>query len=158
VLGPFDAWLLLRGLRTLDVRVARHNENALALAGALLDHEAVVAVHYPGLASDPHHALAATQMSGFGGLLSFEVAGGAAAADRVLDHLTLATRAASLGSVHTLATRPAAMWGDDRNYDPDLATDVPPGLVRMAVGIEATSDLVRDLVDALDAARDATAT
>ena len=117
VLGPFDAWLLLRGLRTLDVRVARHNDNALALARALEAHEAVTAVHYPGLATHPRHELAAAQMRGFGGLLSFEVAGGAAAADRVLDGLTLSKRAASLGSVHTLGTRPAAMWGDARNYD-----------------------------------------
>ena len=156
VLGPFDAWLLLRGLRTLDVRVARHNENALALATVLEAHEAVAAVHYPGLASHPQHELAASQMRGFGGLLSFEVRGGAEAADRVLDHLSLSTRAASLGSVHTLGTRPAAMWGDARNYDPTLADDVAPGLVRLAVGIEATVDLVEDLVGALDAADEPT--
>jgi methionine-gamma-lyase len=89
-------------------------------------------------------------MRGFGGLLSFEVAGGAAAADRVLDGLTLSTRAASLGSVHTLGTRPAAMWGDTRNYDASLAASVPPGLIRLAVGIESTRDLVDDLSAALD--------
>jgi methionine-gamma-lyase len=151
VLGPFDAWLLLRGLRTLDVRIARHNENALALAGALEAHAAVREVYYPGLASHPQHELAAAQMRGFGGLLSFEVAGGADAADRVLDRLTLCTRAASLGSVHSLATRPAAMWGDARNYDSALADDVAPGLIRLAVGIESTVDLVDDVTAALDA-------
>ncbi len=158
VLGPFDAWLLLRGLRTLDVRVARHNESALALARALEAHEAVGAVYYPGLASHPGHELAASQMRGFGGLLSFEVLGGAPAADRVLDGLTLAARAASLGSVHTLATRPAAMWGDERNYDALAADDVAPGLIRLAVGIESTVDLIDDLtaaLDALDLAHDA---
>jgi methionine-gamma-lyase len=150
VLGPFDAWLLLRGLRTLDVRVARHNDNALTLARALEAHEAVTAVHYPGLASHPRHELAAAQMRGFGGLLSFEVAGGAPAADRVLDGLTLSTRAASLGSVHTLGTRPAAMWSDARNYDAALADTVPPGLIRLAVGIESTGDLVDDVISSLD--------
>jgi methionine-gamma-lyase len=150
VLGPFDAWLLLRGLRTLDVRIARHNENATALAVALEAHQAVAAVHYPGLASHPQHALAASQMAGFGGLLSFEVAD-AGAADRVLDRMSLSTRAASLGSVHTLGTRPAAMWGDARNYDPSVAEGVAPGLIRLAVGIESTTDLVEDLTAALDA-------
>jgi methionine-gamma-lyase len=152
VLGPFDAWLLLRGLRTLDVRVARHNENATALADVLASHPSVVAVHYPSLDTHPQHDLAAAQMRGFGGLLSFEVAGGARAADRFLDALELSTRAASLGSVHTLGTRPAAMWGDERNYDPALRAAVPEGLVRLAVGIEATGDLLEDVRTALDAA------
>jgi methionine-gamma-lyase len=155
VLGPFDAWLLLRGLRTLDVRVARHNENALAIARVLEGHAAVARVYYPGLESHPQHALAASQMRGYGGLLSFEVHGGAEAADGVLDHLTLSTRAASLGSVHTLGTRPAAMWGDTRNYDPSLADEVAPGLIRLAVGIEATQDLCDDLTGALGATEDA---
>lgn len=150
VLGPFDAWLALRGVRTLDVRVARHNDNALALALALEAHQAVAAVHYPGLASHPQHELARTQMRGFGGLLSFELADGPTA-ERFLGALRLSTRAASLGSVHTLATRPAAMWGDPRNY-PEGLHGVTEGLVRMAVGIEATSDLVRDVVRGLDVA------
>ena len=154
VLGPFDAWLLLRGLRTLDVRIARHNDNATALAALLASHPLVDAVHYPGLATHPQHDLATSQMSGFGGLLSFEVHGGAAAADRVLDALTLSTRAASLGSVHTLGTRPAAMWGDTRNYDPAASGSVSPGLVRLAVGIESTGDLVADLERALEVCGD----
>jgi methionine-gamma-lyase len=154
VLGPFDAWLLLRGLRTLDVRVARHNENASALASLLSDHDVVDKVYYPGLKDHPGHELAASQMSGFGGLLSFEVRGGAAAADRLLDALTLSTRAASLGSVHTLGTRPAAMWGDTRNYDATAGDAVAPGLIRLAVGIESTKDLLEDLERALDACGD----
>jgi methionine-gamma-lyase len=150
VLGPFDAWLLLRGLRTLDVRMARHNENAMALATALSAHERVAAVHYPGLASHPRHELAASQMRGFSGLLSFEVRGGAEAADQVLGGLELAARAPSLGSVHTLGTRPAAMWSDERNYGPGTHEAVGPGLIRLAVGIEATRDLVDDVIGALD--------
>jgi methionine-gamma-lyase len=152
VLGPFDAWLALRGVRTLDVRVARHNENALAVALALDAHDAVRTVHYPGLASHPQHELARAQMSGFGGLLSIEF-DDAGAADRFLDALTLSSRAASLGSVHTLATRPASLWGDERNYDPVDHGGVTPGLVRLSVGIEATSDLVDDVVRALDRVR-----
>jgi methionine-gamma-lyase len=154
VLGPFDAWLLLRGLRTLDVRVARHNDNAMALATLLAGHDLVDAVYYPGLRDHPQHELAVSQMSGFGGLLSFEVRGGAAAADRLLDALTLSTRAASLGSVHTLGTRPAAMWGDTRNYDAAAGEAAAPGLVRLAIGIESTKDLVEDLERGLDLCRD----
>jgi methionine-gamma-lyase len=153
VLGPFDAWLVLRGLRTLDVRVARHNDNALAIAEVLEADEDVARVYYPGLGSHPQHALAAGQMSGFGGLLSFELPS-AAAADRFLDALTLSSRAASLGSVHTLGTRPAAMWGDARNYDPSQREEVPEGLIRLAVGIEATVDLLADVSSALEASRE----
>ncbi|HUD69265.1 MAG TPA: PLP-dependent aspartate aminotransferase family protein [Acidimicrobiales bacterium] len=157
VLGPFDAWLLLRGLRTLDVRMARHNDNATALAQLLSDHDLVGTVYYPGLKDHPQHELAASQMSGFGGLLSFEMRGGAPAADRLLDSLTLSTRAASLGSVFTLGTRPAVMWGDTRNYDASASEAVPPGLVRLSVGIEATRDLLDDLERGLDACRDGAA-
>jgi methionine-gamma-lyase len=155
VLGPFDAWLVLRGLRTLDVRVARHNENAQAIAQVLEAHHDVARVYYPGLVTHPQHDLATRQMSGFGGLLSFELPS-AAAADRFLDALTLSARAASLGSVHTLGTRPAAMWGDARNYDPAQRDDVAPGLIRLAVGIEATKDLVTDVSCALEASRGGT--
>lgn len=150
VLGPFDAWLLLRGLRTLDVRMARHNDNAMAIAGFLSSHPMVDRVYYPGLASHPDHALAATQMDGFGGLLSFEVHGGAAAADRVLDALALSVRAASLGSVHTLGTRPAAMWSGMHTDDGSRTGGVTEGLIRLAVGIEGGADLVADLRQALD--------
>jgi methionine-gamma-lyase len=151
VLGPFDAWLLLRGLRTLDVRVARHNENALALANFLYDHPRVFDVRYPGLAGHPQHQLARAQMSGFGGLLSFTPAGGADRADRLLDQLRLTTRAASLGSVHSIATRPAAMWSDQRQYQDQARDGADQALIRLSVGIEATEDLVADFAQALDA-------
>jgi methionine-gamma-lyase len=151
VLGPIDAWLLLRGIRTLDVRVARHDENALALAEALEQHPEILKVFYPGLKTHPQHELAKTQMKGFGGLLSFTVSGGAVRADRVLDSLRLTTRAPSLGSVHSIATRPAAMWSDQRQYQSQVEDGVDAGLIRLSVGIEAKEDLLADFEQALDA-------
>jgi methionine-gamma-lyase len=149
VLGPFDAWLLLRGLRTLDVRMVRHNENALAIARSLSAHPDVLDVHYPGLATHPQHELASRQMSGYGGLLSFTVAGGAPRADRFLDALRLTARAASLGSVHSIANRPAAMWSDQRQYKDAQEGGVTEGLIRLSVGIEAKEDLLIDIEHAL---------
>jgi methionine-gamma-lyase len=152
VLGPFDAWLLLRGLRTLDVRVTRHNENGVAVARYLNDRPDVARVYYPGLGSHSHHELAARQMKGFGGLLSFVVDGGAQRADRLLDALRLTTRAASLGSVHSLASRPAAMWsGRHPGPDEDVVDDA---LIRLSVGIEAKEDLIADLEQALERTRE----
>jgi methionine-gamma-lyase len=150
VLGPFDAWLLLRGIRTLDVRVARHNENALALATALAENPEIVKVHYPGLADHPQHDLARAQMSGFGGLLSFTPTGGGARAERLLDSLRLTTRAASLGSVHSIATRPSAMWSNQPAYDAQQTGEADDGLIRLSVGIESTEDLVEDFEAALE--------
>lgn len=150
VLGPFDAWLLLRGIRTLDVRVARHNENGLALARALEQNPEVLEVHYPGLSSHPQHELAREQMSGFGGLLSFTPSGGAQRAERLLDQLRLTTRAASLGSVHSIATRPSAMWSNSPAYDSQHDGDANnDALIRLSVGIESTDDLVSDFEAAL---------
>jgi methionine-gamma-lyase len=149
VLGPFDAWLLLRGIRTLDVRVARHNENAMALATTLADNSEVLQVHYPGLATHPQHDLARSQMSGYGGLLSFTPTGGAERAERLLDSLRLTTRAASLGSVHSIATRPSAMWSSQPAYDSEHTGEADPGLIRLSVGIESTEDLIEDFETAL---------
>ncbi|MCU1364016.1 MAG: Cys/Met metabolism pyridoxal-phosphate-dependent protein [Acidimicrobiaceae bacterium] len=149
VLGPFDAWLLLRGLRTLDVRMERHNENGLAVARYLDDHPEVESVYYPGLTSQPQHELAASQMSGFCGLISFVPSGGAGRVDSLLDALRLTTRAASLGSVHSLANRPAAMWSARRRDQ--VADDVDEALIRLSVGIEAKEDLIKDFDQALKA-------
>ena len=110
VLGPIDAWLLLRGVRTLPLRMLRHNANGQALAQALQDHPAVAGVHYPALANHPQHALAASQMSGFGGVLGLELAGGYAAANAFLGRLRYFCRSASLGGVESLAVHPASMW------------------------------------------------
>jgi methionine-gamma-lyase len=149
VLGPIDAWLLLRGIRTLDVRMSRHNENALAIATALEAHPEVVDVHYPGLPSHPQHDLALRQMKGFSGLVSFTVSGGAERADRFIDALRLTSRAASLGSVHSIANRPAAMWTDQRQYRDTADDGVSEGLIRLSVGIEAKEDLLSDFDQAL---------
>lgn len=148
-LGPFDAWLLLRGLRTLPLRVRQHNANGLALAHALQNHPAVAAVHYPGLVSHAQHAVAAAQMSGFGGVLSLELAGGYPAAEAFIAGLRYARRAASLGSVETLVVHPAAMWA--AMLAPNQLDDagVSPGLVRLAAGIEDTEDLVADALQSL---------
>jgi methionine-gamma-lyase len=151
VLGPFDAWLLLRGLRTLDVRMQRHNENAMALATMLSTRGDVDHVYYPGLSSHPQSELARQQMSGFSGLLSFSPSGGAARADRLLDALRLTTRAASLGSVHSIATRPSAMWSNQANYTAQRTHQNDDALIRLSVGIENTDDLLKDFEQALNA-------
>jgi methionine-gamma-lyase len=151
VLGPFDAWLLLRGLRTLPLRMARHNDNGQALAGALAGHPAVTRVHYPGLAAHPQNALAASQMSGFGGVLAVELAGGFEAADAFLGRLRYSRRSASLGGVESLAVHPASMWRGMLSEEQIAASGVPLGLVRLAAGTEDTADLVADALAAADA-------
>ncbi|MFF7470281.1 aminotransferase class I/II-fold pyridoxal phosphate-dependent enzyme [Streptomyces sp. NPDC008092] len=150
VLGPFDAWLLLRGMRTLPLRMPRHNANGQALAEALEAHPAVRRVHYPGLPSHPQHELATRQMSGFGGVLSVEFTGGFEAADAFLGRLRYARRSASLGGVESLAVHPASMWRGMLSDD-QISAAVPPGLVRLAAGTEDTADLVADVLGAADA-------
>jgi methionine-gamma-lyase len=151
VLGPIDAWLLLRGLRTLPLRVRQHNRNGLALAHAMRAHPAVAAVHYPGLPDHPAHGIAAAQMDGYGGVVSVELAGGYEAADRFIDGLRLARRAASLGSVETLVVHPATMWQAILRPDQLGDATMSPGLVRVSAGIEDTDDLVDDVTRSLDA-------
>jgi methionine-gamma-lyase len=151
VLGPFDAWLLLRGLRTLPLRVARHNDNGQALAEALERHPAVTRVHYPGLPTHPQHTLAARQMSGFGGVLALELDGGFPAADAFVGQLRYARRSASLGGVESLAVHPASMWRGMLSEEQLAASGLSTGLVRVAAGIEDTADLVADVLAAADA-------
>ncbi|RLK09951.1 methionine-gamma-lyase [Micromonospora sp. M71_S20] len=150
-LGPIDAWLLLRGIRTLSLRVDRHNANALALARAVEGHPAVRRVRYPGLPTHPQHELAGRQMTGFGGVLGVELRDGRAAAG-LLDGLRLAKRAASLGSVSTLVVHPRSMWAGIVDAEQLAATGIGEGLVRVSTGIEDTEDLVADFLAALDAA------
>ncbi|MEH1101542.1 trans-sulfuration enzyme family protein [Micromonospora sp. CPCC 205561] len=150
-LGPIDAWLLLRGIRTLSLRVERHNANALALARALDGHPAVRRVRYPGLPTHPQYELAARQMTGSGGVLGVELRDGRAAAG-LLDGLRLAKRAASLGSVSTLVVHPRSMWAGIVDAEQLAATGIGAGLVRVSTGIEDTEDLVADFLAALDAA------
>ncbi|MEV5576766.1 aminotransferase class I/II-fold pyridoxal phosphate-dependent enzyme [Spirillospora sp. NPDC052269] len=149
-LGPIDAWLLLRGIRTLPLRMPRHNDNGLALARSLSEHPAVARVHYPGLESHPQHKLAVDQMSGFGGVLGVEFTGGFDAADAFLGHLRYSRRSASLGGVDSLAVHPASMWRGMLS-DEQITQAVPPGLIRLAAGTEDTADLVADALAAADA-------
>jgi methionine-gamma-lyase len=147
-LGPFDAWLVLRGLRTLSLRVRQHNENAQALAEFLENHKAVKKVYYPGLKSHPQHDLACRQMSGFGGMLSFEL-DGYEAADRVLSRLHLAARAASLGGVETLAVHPASNFLHYMTLEEAARIGIAAGLLRISVGLEGKDDLIADFDQAL---------
>jgi methionine-gamma-lyase len=149
-LSPFDSWLLLRGLRTLGLRVERHNLNALALARFLESHKQVARVNYPGLESHPQHALARRQMDGFTGVLSVEVAGGYAAAEKLCTSLRLGKYAASLGGYETLVVHPAAMWAKTLTAEQRALMGVGDNLVRVSVGLEDERDLVADFARALD--------
>ena len=156
VLSPFDGWLLLRGLRTLGLRVERHNRNALALARFLEAHRQVERVHYPGLESHPQHELARTQMSGFTGMLSVEVRGGFRTAEAFIAALKLGTNAASLGGFATLVVHPAAMWRRQLSAAQGgaAAHGLGEGLVRVSVGLEDEVDLLKDFAQALDGIKD----
>lgn len=144
-LDPHSASLLARGIRTLELRVARHNENAQMVAEFLATHPAVAAVHYPGLPDSPHHEIARAQMSGFGGVLAFELRGGFEAVRVLLGALGLAHRAASLGSVATLVGPPAVTSHVELTQAQRATAGIPEALVRYSVGIENGADLVADL-------------
>lgn len=149
-LSPFDGWLLLRGLRTLGLRVERHNSSALALALMLEAHPGVERVNYPGLESHPQHELARRQMSGFTGILSVELRGGYDAAEAFIRRLKLATYAASLGGYETLVVHPAAMWRQQVSDDQQSSTGVSDSLVRISVGLEDERDMLNDFAQALE--------
>ncbi len=147
--GPLDCYLVLRGAKTLAVRMDRHCANAEAVVEMLVAHPAVSRVLYPGLASHPGHDLAARQMRGFGGMVSFVVAAGEAAALEVVRSTTLWTLAESLGAVESLIEHPHRMTHSSVAGSP---LEVDPGLVRLSVGLETASDLLADLSAALDRA------
>jgi len=150
VLGPFDSWLVLRGTKTLALRMAQHSANGQRIAEFLAAHPRVAHVHYPGLPSHPEHALARRQMpNGFGGMLSFDI-GSAEAARQVLGRFQLIALAESLGGVESLAGHPATM--SHARVPPEVrrAMGISDGLIRLSVGIEDASDLVDDLRQALD--------
>jgi methionine-gamma-lyase len=151
ILSPFDGWLLLRGLRTLGLRIERHNANALAVARFLEQHPKVERVFYPGLDSHPQHELASTQMSGFTGMLSVELRGGFEEAERFIASLRLATYAASLGGHETLIVHPSAMWSGYMTAEERRARGLSDSLVRISIGIEDERDLIEDFARALDA-------
>lgn len=148
-LDPMSAFLILRGIKTLALRMRQHNANALALAQWLHSHPAVARVNYPGLPSHPQHALAVNQMQGFGGVLSFELAGGFAAVQAMLPRCQLLIRAATLGSVDTLLGIPSTTSHVECSEAERVALGIPGGLVRCSVGIEDVRDIIADLAQAL---------
>jgi cystathionine gamma-lyase/cystathionine beta-lyase/cystathionine gamma-lyase/homocysteine desulfhydrase len=148
ILSPFDSWLVLRGTKTLPVRMAQHSVNGMALAEFLQSHGKVVRVHYPGLPSHPQHALARQQMRGFGGMLSFEM-GSLDAARRVLEGVRLIALAESLGGVESLISHPATMTHASVPAERRKALGITDGLVRISAGIEDVEDLKEDLEQAL---------
>ncbi|MGE3178851.1 MAG: PLP-dependent aspartate aminotransferase family protein, partial [Vicinamibacterales bacterium] len=150
ILSPFDSWLVLRGTKTLALRMAQHNVNGLALAEYLSGHPKVRKVHYPGLPSHPQHALAARQMRGFGGMLSFET-GSIEGARAVLDRVRLMSLAESLGGVETLISHPASMTHASVPAAHRAELGITDGLVRVSVGLEDIDDLKEDLGQALAA-------
>jgi cystathionine gamma-lyase len=151
VQGPFDSFLALRGLKTLHLRMKAHCENAQALAEWLQSHPRIEAVIYPGLAAHPHHALAARQMDGFGGMLSVRVKGGLDGARRFCERLELFTLAESLGGVESLVNHPAIMTHASIPPARRAELGIDDGLVRLSVGVETLDDLRADLDRALAA-------
>ncbi|MEJ2288114.1 MAG: cystathionine gamma-synthase family protein [Deinococcales bacterium] len=148
-LHPEAAYLLLRGMKTLGLRIARQNESALAIARHLKAHPYVAAVFYPGLESHPNHDVAARQMRGFGGMLSFQLVGGFDAVKTFLPLLRFAHRAANLGAVETVVAPPATGSHVELNAEERAAMGIPESLVRYSVGIENVDDLIADLDQAL---------
>mgnify|MGYP003575721388 CR=1 FL=1 len=148
VIAPMTAWLVMRGIRTLALRMERHNANALKVARFLAAHPKVQVVHYPGLESHPQHALARRQMRGFGGVLSFDV-GGVDEGRRLVDNVKLCALAVSLGDVSTLIQHSASMTHAIVPRERRLAVGITDGLLRLSVGIENAEDLIADLDQAL---------
>ena len=149
IIGPMDAWLVLRGTKTLPIRMERHNTNTLALAQFLESHAKVFAVHYPGLPSHPQHDLARRQMRGFGGLLAFQM-GSLERARTVLESVRLMALAESLGGVETLISHPASMTHASVPPERRLQIGITDDMIRLSVGIEDLDDLREDLEQALD--------
>lgn len=153
--APFDAWLTLRGLRTLYARIERQQATAGAVAAFLQRQPQVTAVHYPGLADHPGHALAARQQSGFGAMLSFELDGGVEAIRRFCEGVRVLTLAESLGGVESLVAHPATMTHADMGADGRRAAGISDQLLRLSIGLEHVDDLLADIDQALAAARGA---
>jgi cystathionine beta-lyase/cystathionine gamma-synthase len=149
ILSPFDSWLVLRGVKTLAVRMKRHEENGVAIAGYLSNHAKVKKVYYPGLADHPQHDLAKRQMNGFGSMISFEL-GSFENAKKFLDRVRLCSLAESLGGVETLISHPASMTHGSVPPETRARLGITAGLVRISVGIEDIEDLVADLENAFD--------
>ena len=149
IIGPMDAWLVLRGTKTLPIRMERHNANAMALAEYLASHPKVASVHYPGLPSHPQHELACVQMRGFGGLLAFQM-DSLERARTVLNSVRLVALAESLGGVETLISHPATMTHASVPPERRQQIGITDDMVRLSVGIEDLDDLKEDLAQALE--------
>ena len=150
--SPFDCWLTILGVKTLDLRMKKHTENAQIVAEFLEGHPKVGTVTYPGLPSHPMHHVAKEQMSGFSGMISFELTGGTTAGKKVMNAVQLIQLAESLGSVETMITHPATMTHGDVPKEERLARGLTDGLVRLSVGIENVNDIIHDLEIALEKA------
>ncbi|MGZ4808206.1 MAG: trans-sulfuration enzyme family protein, partial [Thermoanaerobaculia bacterium] len=149
ILSPFDSWLVLRGVKTLAVRMKRHEENGVAMANYLRNQRKVKKVYYPGLPDHPQHELAKRQMNGFGSMISFEL-GSFDNAKKFLDRVKLCSLAESLGGVETLISHPISMTHASVPEETRKRLGITPGLVRISVGIEDIEDLVADVENAFD--------
>lgn len=150
VMSPMDAFLVLRGLKTLELRMERHCASAMEIASRLQQHPAVSQVTYPGLPEFPYYEIARRQMSGFGGMIAFEVKGGMPAGHKFMDALQLAVRAVSLGDAETLVEHPASMTHSGYTPEERAAHGISDGLIRLSVGLENVEDIWNDLEQALD--------
>ncbi|OBU03439.1 methionine gamma-lyase [Morganella psychrotolerans] len=149
VMSPFNAWLTLRGLKTLHVRMERHCSNAMKVAEYLETNPNITAVFYPGLPSHPQHELAKKQMSGFGGMISFEIKGGIEAGRKVMNSVELCLLAVSLGDTETLIQHPASMTHSPIPAEERLKAGITDGLIRISVGLETAEDIIADLEQAI---------
>jgi cystathionine gamma-lyase len=149
ILDPLPAWLVLRGMKTMAIRVRQQNSNAQVLAEFLVKHRKVAKVNYPGLTTHPQHGLAKKQMKGYGGMLSFEVKGRSREAMRFTESLRIGSLAASLGGVETLVSQPSNMTHTQMSAKEREETGIPDNLIRVSVGIEDVDDLVEDFGKAL---------
>ncbi len=149
IISPLNAWLLVRGLKTLAVRMERHQENAMEIAQYLSFHPKVSQVWYTGLSTHPQHELAKRQMSGHGGVVSFEIKGGRKAGEKLMNNVNLFTLAVSLGDVDSLIEHPASMTHSTYSAEELQKVGISEGLVRLSVGIEHSQDLIADLRQAL---------
>lgn len=149
VMAPFNAMLVMRGLKTLQLRMQRHCESGMKVAAWLEAQPGVAAIFYPGLASHPQHELATRQMDGFGGMIAFELDGGYDAGIAMMNRLNLIRRAVSLGDAETLIQHPASMTHSTYTAEERAAHGISDGLVRLSVGLEDVDDIIADLADAL---------
>jgi O-acetylhomoserine (thiol)-lyase len=148
-MSPFNAFLFIQGLETLSLRVTRHCENALELAGWLEKQDWVEKVNYPGLPGNPYHGLAKKYLqNGFGGMLTFNIKGGKAVAEKFVNNVELISHLANIGDAKTLIIHPASTTHEQLSQEEQLAGGIDPGMLRVSVGIEHIEDIKEDLVNA----------